>query len=225
TTVLIGSALLISILIVLFVVLKLLFGSPETSEVGRSAQFTNSNYNASVFDEDEISTTAQTTAEAAAQDSSIESNAANGFSSAAPTTLMPELTGGTYQGVINNEELKKWIVLVPEQEYNEDYDSGVIFYQDIPVGTSITSGQIVNIKVSKGSSYATVPDFHGMLKKDYLSQLDLLNIKYDTQSMQTTEVMDGYVAKTSKPINDKIDLVGNEVLIVYIAENPNSWDD
>ncbi len=218
-TVMVGSILLISVLSVLFVVIKLLFGTNETSDALAHAQYTNPNYNMSAFEDESLPD--ETVSETSESSEIVTEASVESFVTSAPTTPMPDLTGGTYQGLLGNEELKKWIVIVAEQEYNDDFAAGVVYYQDIPQDTLINAGQIVNIKVSKGSAFATIPDYTGLPIKEYLIRLDALNIKYDTGTIETSEVMKGYVVKTSKPIGDKINLVENEILYVYEAKNPN----
>lgn len=212
-TLMVGSAILVSVLIVIFVVINLLFGSDDSNPTIKQGTYTSSFASEPDFSVDDSSenVTVDTTTEATDQTDS--------FVSAVPTLPMPNLVDGTLQGVQSNEELKKWIVIVAEYEYIDNYPKGIIFYQDVPADTEIVTGQIINVKVSKGTANAIVPDYTGQKYKDYLILLDSLNIKYDTEFENSSNVMTDYIIRTSKQVGDKINLVENEMLIVYISGN------
>lgn len=147
---------------------------------------------------------------------------------AADTIAMPDLVNSNYDIQSNSQVLKEWIELVPSYEYNEQFPSGTILSQDVEKDKDIVAGTKVNVRVSKGSQFVTVPDFEGVSKKDYIAKLDSLSIKYEIKDFVTNEVMVDYVARTSKLVDEKIDLEKNETLIVYIAVAPlndiNSFD-
>lgn len=137
-----------------------------------------------------------------------------------PTMLMMNLVGKDYDLIKGNANYTEWMEFTVIYDYNEQFENGFIYEQDVKENTEISAGTKVNIKVSLGPQYAVIPDFQGRKEKDYLTMLGVLNIKYSTQTIETQDVMTGYIAKTGKAVGDKVDLAAGEVLIVYIAHNP-----
>ena len=81
------------------------------------------------------------------------------------TIIMPDLVNLNYDIQNNAQALKEWIEMIPTYSFNEQYPAGTIFEQDVPKDKEITAGTVVNVKVSKGSQFATVPGFEGLRKE------------------------------------------------------------
>lgn len=133
------------------------------------------------------------------------------------TIQMPNLVGLDYDSVLKSGKAEKILEIQPEYKYSDEYDKGIIMSQSISENTYIEQGTKVTVTISKGPSVVTVPDYTGLSKKEYIEILDSLNIKYDVKYMDSYEVLDDYVVRTNKHIGDRIDLLKNDVLIVYIS--------
>ncbi len=85
-------------------------------------------------------------------------------------TKVPDLKGKFYENIKD-----KWVdyfVLDPTYEYNDDYDSDMIFEQDIEPNKMVAVGTVIKVKVSKGKESATIPDFSGCSVSQYKNRLE-----------------------------------------------------
>lgn len=133
------------------------------------------------------------------------------------TYTLGSFVGKVFDQIKDSETYKDWLVFVSEQEYNEEYPKGQIFDQSIEAGTLVTKGTELKVKVSRGSPYALVPDYTGMLKDDYLAQLNALDIKYVAQPEDNPEFLTGYVCRTSIEVGEKVNISEGETLTVYYS--------
>ena len=106
------------------------------------------------------------------------------------------------------------------EEYSDEFAEGIIMEQDIPQGTEVVSGTVINLKISKGAAFVRLPDYIGLKLSQYTDKLTELGIKYETEAEETTEVKKGYVVRCSKEIDDKIMTSEDETVIVYYAVAP-----
>lgn len=133
--------------------------------------------------------------------------------------VMNDLTGKNYD-VISKSDTYVSLVFKPEYEFNDTVGKGLIFGQSVPKNETYTDGTEITVKVSLGPKYIEIPDYLTMNKKDYFAKLGELGIKYEETELLTEEVLEGYVAKTSKEPGEKIDVEAGETLTVYVAKNP-----
>ena len=161
--------------------------------------------------------------EALAGDNSVLSQLGNSpKQEAAKTYIMNNFVGKMYDTVKNSETYKDILIIAPEYFYKDTVSKGQIYEQSILAGESYIKGQELVVNVSLGPSKVAVPDYIGVRKKDYLTKLSALGIKYDEQPFETTETMGGYICKTSVAVDELIDVEAGETLIVYVAVNPIS---
>lgn len=141
-------------------------------------------------------------------------------------STMPTLIGKDYESKKALFEADNWLHLEGEYEYNEDFAAGLIFYQSIDPGTPFTSGATVKVKVSKGPSFAYIPEFSGKYLSDYEDLLREVGItNYTTEAVVNYNYSSGMVIELSKEPGEIFDLTGTETLKIYYASNPESNDD
>ncbi len=116
------------------------------------------------------------------------------------------------------------LIFEPVYEYNADYAVGIVFEQDIPEGTEVTSGTVVTLKISKGPDAVALPDYVGKKVKDYTKELEELGIRYETEKEETTEFKKNYVVRCDKEIGDMIKISEDETVIVYYAVVPEKTE-
>ena len=112
------------------------------------------------------------------------------------------------------------LIFEPVYEYNANYDAGIVFEQDIPEGTEVTSGTVITLKVSKGPDAVALPDYVGKKVKDYTKELEELGIRYETEKEETSEFKKNYVVRCNKEIGDMIKISEDETVTVYYAVAP-----
>ncbi len=132
--------------------------------------------------------------------------------------IMPDLVNRFY----NDSLVSRYSMLnfEVEYDYSDDYAANVIYEQDIPKDTRVTSGTTVKLKVSKGPSFRELPDYVGMQLNEYTAKLTELGIKFTPEPKPTDEVKQGYVVECSKQVGDKVYTSEGEIVIVYYAVTP-----
>jgi len=131
--------------------------------------------------------------------------------------LLPDFVGRFYNTL---EARYSMLIFTPEYEYSDETAEGIVFEQEIPEGTEVTSGTEIKLKVSKGPESVELPDYVGKKLNKYTEELGELGIKYETEEEETTEVKKGYVVRCNKEIGDKIMISEDEVVTVYYAVKP-----
>lgn len=117
------------------------------------------------------------------------------------------------------------LVFEPVYEYNDTFAAGIVFEQDIPEGTEVTSGTVITLKVSKGPDAVALPDYIGKKVKDYTEELEELGIRYETEKEETTEFKKNYVVRCDKEIGDMIKISEDETVTVYYAVVPEQTEE
>lgn len=170
----------------------------------------------SIVSESEITTTPITEMTTAPKNEESEITSS---SSSQMIYVMNDLTGKNFE-IIQKSDNYKSLTFKPVYEYTDSVEKGLIFEQSIPKDENYEEGAEITVKVSLGSKYVTIPEYLSLSKKDYFALLNDAGIKYEEKELETADVKEGYVAKTSKEPGEKIDVEAGEVLTVFIAKNP-----
>lgn len=134
---------------------------------------------------------------------------------------MLDLTGKYFD--ITQQKYADVFKLEATYEYNDDYENGQIFEQDIAEGESFKTGETtVHVKVSKGSSKAKIPDYSGCSVSQYEALLQGMNIKYQLVEDTSSNASANTVTKIELNGNtagagDQIDIATGERLMVYYS--------
>ncbi len=140
-------------------------------------------------------------------------------------TEVPNFKGKFYENI--KEKWSDYLVLDPTYEYNDQYDSDMIFEQSIEAGTMVSTGTVVKVKVSKGRESATIPDFNGCTVSQYKSRLEAAGISdfnyqflpsnsyYGTPNTVIELQVDGKVVTPGTFFSNK---EGKKLTIYYVPE-------
>ena len=133
--------------------------------------------------------------------------------------VMNDLIGKNYE-TIKNSPTYDSLRFVPEYVYNEEISKGIILEQSLEKGASYYEGTEVQVVVSKGSQYATIPGYTGLIAKDYYALLNGKGIKFEEVLYKTEKFEDGFVCGISAEEGEVLDLEKGETIVVYVAVNP-----
>jgi serine/threonine-protein kinase len=139
-----------------------------------------------------------------------------------PATIyvMDDIVGKNYDLISTSDKYTGNLTFKPVFEYNDTVPKGDIISQSIPKEDTYQSGAEIDVKVSNGPKYVTIPDFVGLTAKDYFAMLGRSGIKYDQVEELTDVIQEGYVVKLSKGAGEQLDNEIGETLTVYVAKNP-----
>lgn len=133
-------------------------------------------------------------------------------------SIMPNLVNMRYETAVR--QLGNDFNIRPEYFYSDSVEKGIITEQSIPAGSDYDpsrKNELV-LKVSKGSENVSVPSYSGLSEKDYLSQLDSLEIKYSVEKDYSSTVSEGYVVSTSVEPGDKVNIKNGDILTVVVSK-------
>lgn len=132
--------------------------------------------------------------------------------------IMPNLIGKTYETQLNR--YSSWMKFNVEEVYSDEYPAGQIIWQEIPEGEYFNTGVAVKIKVSKGPSKITLPDYVNVYVGDYTKTLDELGVVYRLEAETRSDCTANTVSRLSVDANSTYDLEDRKEIVVYYAVAP-----
>ncbi len=132
------------------------------------------------------------------------------------TVTLPNFVGKNIVQVEQDWKDKLKFDLV--NEYNDEYDDGIIFWQSQTAGKSVKEGYTITLKVSKGMQMTIIPDMTGNEQAVAESELRAANFNVVLRTMFDDEVAEGLVIKTEPPAGSEY-AVGGTVTI-FVSKGP-----
>lgn len=133
--------------------------------------------------------------------------------------VVPDFTDRVFDN-INSSGRYSFLKIVPVYEFNNDYETGHIFDQDIKAGTVAVSGTTITLRVSKGADKIPLPEYAGLTVEQYSATLADLGIKYEVKTMESAEVAEGYVAQCDILAGDEVNVAEGQTVVVFSAVKP-----
>lgn len=90
------------------------------------------------------------------------------------------------------------------EQYSEDVGEGKVIKTDPAAGTKVEIGSTVDILISKGSEYRTMPDYSEVPYDDVLRQAENLGLNIDAKYGFSDEIEAGYIIDCSAASNSKV---------------------
>ena len=133
--------------------------------------------------------------------------------------VMPQLVGKNFYDARN---LYPNIQLVASEEFNSQYETGVIISQEKAEGRIVKIGDAIRVVVSKGKRIVTVPDVlelhynaaYAALTGEYLKVLRI--------DIESEDITAGHVVMTEPAANESVD--ENSIVKVYVSMGPSTED-
>lgn len=140
-------------------------------------------------------------------------------------TIMPDLVGKFYE--LSVEKYSEFFTLEAEYDYNNEYETDMIFWQDVEPGEQLVGGHAtIKVKVSKGRETAIIPEFENIKIHDYEAKLKEAGISnYSILATKATGVEPDVVTalqvegKDVKPGATFSNKEGKKLLVFYYSEN------
>mgnify|MGYP002624453994 CR=1 FL=1 len=132
------------------------------------------------------------------------------------TVTLPNFVGKNIVQVEQDWKDKLKFDLV--NEYNLEYDEGIIFWQSQSAGKSVKEGYTITLKVSKGRQMAVVPDMTGKDQEVAQSELAAAHFNVVLRTMWDDNVASGLVIKTEPAAGTEYPMEGTVTL--YVSKGP-----
>lgn len=133
--------------------------------------------------------------------------------------VMPNLIGMNYYEA---RTAYTDIQLVASEEYNSEYDSGEIIYQEKAEGRIVKVGDTIKVTVSKGTRMITVPDVVGYHYNSAYAALSGEDLSVLRIEMESDDVAAGYVIKTDPAAGATIE--EKTTVMVYVSLGSSTED-
>lgn len=132
------------------------------------------------------------------------------------TYVLPDLRGRNYQSISSNTRYA-YLVFEPVYDFSIEYGEGEIMEQDIEPLTPVTAGTVLRVTISKGAGEIPLPDYKDKSIEQYKGELSTLGVKYRVEKIETNDVKEGYVAKTSVEDGGLVNIEEGEIVTIYVA--------
>ncbi len=134
--------------------------------------------------------------------------------------IMPNLIGKNY--ATQYERYSSWMKFKVEEVFSDEYEAGIIVYQEIEEGEYFDTSVPVIIQVSKGPAEILLPAYSNVNISDYTKALDELGVKYKIEPEVTGAVAANTVSKLSFDISKEYNRENPEEITVYYAVTPTT---
>ncbi|MDO4944132.1 MAG: Stk1 family PASTA domain-containing Ser/Thr kinase [Ruminococcus sp.] len=132
------------------------------------------------------------------------------------TVTLPNFVGKNIVQVEQDWKDKLKFELV--NEYNDEYDDGIIFWQSQTAGKSVKEGYTLTLKVSKGKQMVIIPDMTGNEQAVAESELKAAMFNVVLRTMFDDEVAEGLVIKTEPPAGSEYAYGGT--VTIFVSKGP-----
>lgn len=144
----------------------------------------------------------------------IFANSTNPLFSNKKDVELPDFTGMQWETV--KDQYSGQLTLVAEQEYNAQYEEGVIYYQSPRGPRTVKEGQKVTVKVSLGTLYVNVPDVTQWKIADAEEELKDLGLQVRRMIVEDDTLAEGTVIRTEPAAGESI--ASGETISVYVSQ-------
>lgn len=127
---------------------------------------------------------------------------------------MPNLVGVDYDTAIAGAYSDLKIVLESE-EFNSDYEEGLIFYQNPAANRTVKCGSTVYVKVSAGNLMVPLPAFVNQEATAVYAKLVSLGLTYSVSEIASDTVPEGSVVRTSPEAGQSVP--AGSTVVVYVS--------
>ena len=144
----------------------------------------------------------------------IFANSTNPLFSNKADVELPDFTGMQWDTV--KEQYSGQLTLVAEQEYNDKYEAGTIYYQSPRGPRTVKEGQKVTVKVSLGTLYVNVPDVTQWKIADAEAELKDLGLQVRRMIVEDDTLAEGTVIRTEPAAGESI--ASGQTISVYVSQ-------
>ncbi len=134
-----------------------------------------------------------------------------------PEISMPNLVGMSYDEVRNTEEYSQFNFIIEERAMTDQYEAGIIYYQNVTAGTQVRANRTIRIKVSDGITTLYVPNLVGQDVSAAEQTLYDMGLDYSIRTQETEDdsVPADQVLSTDPPAGTQIEQ--NAIITLYIS--------
>lgn len=132
--------------------------------------------------------------------------------------VVPKLVGKQVSEAETLAKLRGFALEVLEYRGSEEFEEGQIIFQTPIVGTKGNEGDVIQVVVSSGSDYETVPNLVGLSVQDAIAQMQDVDLNLGTIEYGKSSLPDGQIFR-QEPVAET-DTFAGDVVDIWVSGTP-----
>lgn len=132
--------------------------------------------------------------------------------------VVPTLVGKQVSEAETLAKLRGFALEVLEYRGSEEFEEGQIIFQTPIVGTKGNEGDVIQVEVSSGSDYETVPNLVGLSVQDAIAQMQDVDLNLGTIEYGKSSLPDGQIFR-QEPVAET-DTFAGDVVDIWVSGTP-----
>lgn len=132
--------------------------------------------------------------------------------------VVPTLVGKQVSEAETLAKLRGFALEVLEYRGSEEFEEGQIIFQTPIVGTKGNEGDVIQVVVSSGSDYETVPNLVGLSVQDVIAQMQDVDLNLGTIEYGKSSLPDGQIFR-QEPVAET-DTFAGDVVDIWVSGTP-----
>lgn len=132
--------------------------------------------------------------------------------------VVPTLVGKQVSEAETLAKLRGFALEVLEYRGSEEFEEGQIIFQTPIVGTKGNEGDMIQVVVSSGSDYETVPNLVGLSVQDAIAQMQDVDLNLGTIEYGKSSLPDGQIFR-QEPVAET-DTFAGDVVDIWVSGTP-----
>ena len=132
--------------------------------------------------------------------------------------VVPTLVGKQVSEAEPLAKLRGFALEVLEYRGSEEFEEGQIIFQTPIVGTKGNEGDVIQVVVSSGSDYETVPNLVGLSVQDAIAQMQDVDLNLGTIEYGKSSLPDGQIFR-QEPVAET-DTFAGDVVDIWVSGTP-----
>lgn len=132
--------------------------------------------------------------------------------------VVPTLVGKQVSEAETLAKLRSFALEVLEYRGSEEFEEGQIIFQTPIVGTKGNEGDVIQVVVSSGSDYETVPNLVGLSVQDAIAQMQDVDLNLGTIEYGKSSLPDGQIFR-QEPVAET-DTFAGDVVDIWVSGTP-----
>lgn len=132
--------------------------------------------------------------------------------------VVPTLVGKQVSEAETLAKLRGFALGVLEYRGSEEFEEGQIIFQTPIVGTKGNEGDVIQVVVSSGSDYETVPNLVGLSVQDAIAQMQDVDLNLGTIEYGKSSLPDGQIFR-QEPVAET-DTFAGDVVDIWVSGTP-----
>ncbi len=134
---------------------------------------------------------------------------------------VPNLVGQLYSEVLTDSAYSNFTIEKEAEEYSDEYDKGVIFYQNPQPPKKVRAGSVLKVKVSKGAKLIPIPDLTNKKAADAQKELEDLGLYVRVTQRVDENTPIGYVIGTNPAKDTEVEKGSSVTIYVSVDATAN----